>query len=256
LSKPIQWLNQNHASYINRTYGRDGHLFQGRFKSAVIETDTHLHELTRYIHLNPVRAGMAKHPGDYRWSSYREFLGLRKAPPWLSLDATLKRFGKTRKEQRERYRAFVEEPTEVVQNPLRELAYGAVLGTGEFVDWVRRTCLDRRPNANLAHARKALPRIPVETICAVVATAEEQPPESLLAPHTRNNRPRDLALYLARQHSRLGLADLGQHFGGIGASAAGMACKRLEQELARSRALRDKVTAIDNELRQTPDDQQ
>ena len=96
LSKPLQWLNQNHASYINRTYGRDGHLFQGRFKSAVIEADTHLHGLTRYIHLNPVRAGMVKHPGDYRWSSYREILGLRKGPSWLSLDATLKRFVKFR----------------------------------------------------------------------------------------------------------------------------------------------------------------
>ena len=114
LSKPIQWLNQNHASYINRTYGRDGHLFQGRFKNAVIEAETHLHELTRYIHLNPVRAGMVEHPGDYRWSSYRDFLGLRKAPSWLLADVTLKRFGKTRREQRERYRAFVEEPAEVV----------------------------------------------------------------------------------------------------------------------------------------------
>jgi len=248
LSKPVQWLNQTHASYVNRTAGRDGHLFQGRFKSVVVEADAHLHELTRYVHLNPVRARMVKHPADYRWSSYRDYLGLRRVPPWLSTVETLKRFGKTRHQQRERYRQFVEEPPEVVQNPLREMALGAVLGTGEFVEWVSETFLDSDPSPNLAHVRKAFARTPLETVVEVVAEAEQVPPESLRLRGKRGNRPRDLALYLARQHSGRELTELGQYFGQVGPTAAGMACKRIESDLARSRAQRAKVKALSQRI--------
>jgi len=76
LSRAIQWINQNYAAYVNRTYDRVGHLFQGRFKSVLVEEGRHLQELTRYIHLNPVRAGIVEQPADYKWSSYGAYLGL------------------------------------------------------------------------------------------------------------------------------------------------------------------------------------
>ncbi|NCO89877.1 MAG: addiction module toxin RelE, partial [Armatimonadetes bacterium] len=91
-----------------------------------MEAGSHLHELTRYIHLNPVRAGMVEHPADYQWSSYRDSLGLRQAPAWLDVTATLSRFGTTEAKQRQQYREFVERPEEVAQDPLRELQFGAV----------------------------------------------------------------------------------------------------------------------------------
>jgi REP element-mobilizing transposase RayT len=69
LSRAIQWINQQYAAYANRAHSRVGHLFQGRFKSVLIEEDRHLHELTRYIHLNPMRAGIVEDPADYKWSS-------------------------------------------------------------------------------------------------------------------------------------------------------------------------------------------
>jgi len=142
LSRPLHWVNHRSAGYVNRTHHRVGHLFQGRFKSAVSEEQAHLRELTRDIHLTPVRARPVKPPGDYRWSSYRAYLGLRKTPPWLDTVPTLRRVGETQREQGRASREFVERWDEVVQAPRRELAFGAALGTtdkhpGAFASYTR-----------------------------------------------------------------------------------------------------------------------
>lgn len=69
-------VNVSYAMYFNRKYRRCGHLFQDRFKSEVVDDDRYLLELSRYIHLNPVRAGMVRNAADYTWSSYRTYIGL------------------------------------------------------------------------------------------------------------------------------------------------------------------------------------
>jgi putative transposase len=75
-------------------------MFQGRFKSLLVEKDSHLLELSRYVVLNPVRAGLVKCPSDWLWSSYRVTAGIGKAPAFLSVDWMLHQFGKTKKEAR------------------------------------------------------------------------------------------------------------------------------------------------------------
>ena len=70
LGRMIQYVGRHYVPYINRKYGRSGTLWEGRFKAAMIETSAYLLACYRYIELNPVRAGMVRHPGDYRWSSY------------------------------------------------------------------------------------------------------------------------------------------------------------------------------------------
>ncbi len=77
-----------------------GHLFQSRFKSVLVEAEDHLHVLTRYIHMNPVRAGIVRMPEEYRWSSYRDYLGIRQCPKWLDVKQTLEMFGVSEKEQK------------------------------------------------------------------------------------------------------------------------------------------------------------
>ncbi|MBN1425981.1 transposase [Candidatus Fermentibacteria bacterium] len=95
LSRSIQWLNETYASSFNRRHGRSGYLFQGRFHSVVIEAESHLSALTRYIHLNPVRAGLAARPWKYVWSSCRAYLGMEQRPLWLTTSSVLTRFGRT-----------------------------------------------------------------------------------------------------------------------------------------------------------------
>jgi REP element-mobilizing transposase RayT len=74
LSMTMQWLNVSYATYFNRKQDRSGHLFQGRFKAILIDADAYLKHLSRYIHLNPVRAGIINTPRQYHWSSYPSFI--------------------------------------------------------------------------------------------------------------------------------------------------------------------------------------
>ena len=108
LSRAVQWINVSYAVYFNRKYTRSGHLFHGRFKSILVEADEYLKELSRYIHLNPVRAGLVDQPADYPWSSYPMFIGKTSIPDWIETDWLLSQFGKRRKQAIKKYMHFVE----------------------------------------------------------------------------------------------------------------------------------------------------
>jgi REP-associated tyrosine transposase len=107
LSRGMQQLNGRYAQLFNERYGLRGHLFQGRFHSTLIERDEHLLELTRYVVLNPVRAGLCVHPGEWRWSSYRAMTGCTRAPVFLAADWTLGLFGRTPTESKRAFATFV-----------------------------------------------------------------------------------------------------------------------------------------------------
>ncbi len=89
----MQYLNGSYTSYFNRRHRRAGHLFQGRFKGHLVEEEGHFLEVSRYIHLNPVRAKMAARPEAYRWSSYPAYAYNRRCPGWLKTDLLLSQLG-------------------------------------------------------------------------------------------------------------------------------------------------------------------
>ena len=86
LSKGMRQLNGVYTQYSNRRHRRVGHLFQGRYKAILVDGDSYLLELGRYVVLNPVRAGMVKEPGEWPWSSYLAMVGKQPSPPWLETD--------------------------------------------------------------------------------------------------------------------------------------------------------------------------
>lgn len=107
LSRIMQNLSFRYTRWINWRRNRCGHLFQGRFKAVLVDADSYLLELTRYIHLNPVRADMTQLPEEYPWSGHRAYLGLETIP-WLTTDWVLAQFaGKCKRAQSE-YRKFVD----------------------------------------------------------------------------------------------------------------------------------------------------
>ena len=123
LSKLMQHVQFQFARYMNKKYQRVGHLFQGRFGSLPVETDSYFLTVDRYIQLNAVRAGMVAMPEDFRWSSYRErFQPL--TDNWIDHQPALDYFGKDRKTQLEGYRRFTEEgisrPAEMTLDQLRK----------------------------------------------------------------------------------------------------------------------------------------
>src|SRR3972149_5001982 len=108
LSRILQNLSFRYTRWVNWRRKRSGHLFQGRYKAVLVDADAHLHELTRYIHLNPVRAGVVKEPEDYAWSGHRAYLGLETIP-WLTTDWVLSQYSRRLSLARRAYRRFVHE---------------------------------------------------------------------------------------------------------------------------------------------------
>jgi REP element-mobilizing transposase RayT len=107
LSAGMQNLSFRYTRYLNTRLKRVGHVFQGRFKAFLVDQDRYGLTLVRYIHLNPVRAGMVRAPGAYAFSSHRAYLG-REALPWLTNDWVLGQFGSRAAVARARFAAFVE----------------------------------------------------------------------------------------------------------------------------------------------------
>lgn len=96
LAQGMRQLNGVYTQMVNRSHGRVGHVFQGRYKAILVEKDRYLLELARYVVLNPVRAGMVKNVGDWPWSSYPAMIGEAPSPAWLQRDWVLGQFGRQR----------------------------------------------------------------------------------------------------------------------------------------------------------------
>ena len=100
LSGAMRHLNGVYTQRFNRISKTDGPLFRGRYKAQLVEEDCYLLIVSRYIHLNPVKAGLVDHPAKYKWSSYAAYLGLAKVPTWLSVEAIPKYVSIIQKNQR------------------------------------------------------------------------------------------------------------------------------------------------------------
>src|SRR4051812_35961556 len=115
LSLGMHDLESAYVTFFNRRTQRPGPLMQGRFGAVMVESEGHLWELSRYVHLNPFRARLASHPAEYAWCSYRFYLDPREAPAWLDWRTVLADFAGTEGAARLNYRRFVE--TGILQAP-------------------------------------------------------------------------------------------------------------------------------------------
>jgi REP element-mobilizing transposase RayT len=137
LSRGMKWLNGKYAQWFNRRHDRCGHLFQGRFKGFLVEKESYLLELIRYVALNPVRAHMVKRPEDYSWSSYRATAGYETAPPWLTTDWALAPFGRELSMQQSGYRQFVDEGAGIERSPFEDAVGQLFLGSAAWIEKMR-----------------------------------------------------------------------------------------------------------------------
>jgi len=138
LARIIQNISFRYTRWVNWRGGRTGHLFQGRYKAVLVDADSYLLELTRYIHLNPVRSGIVRETENYPWSGHRAYLGLE-AIPWLTTDWVLSMFSNNVKRARQAYGKFVEEGKGIGHQ--REFGWGSeidsrFLGDQIFIDKV------------------------------------------------------------------------------------------------------------------------
>ena len=151
--------NGIYTQSFNRRHKRVGHLFQGRFKAILVERESHLLELCRYIVLNPLRVKGTASAQSWRWSSYRATAGLAAVPEFLSTDWILAQFGNRRAQAQKQYREFVRDGVE--SRPWEELKGQIYLGSEEFIEKhpAPNTDLKEIPRVQLRAAKPSLNRI-------------------------------------------------------------------------------------------------
>lgn len=166
LSKGMRQLNGIYTQASNRRHSRAGHMFQGRFKGILVDKDAYLCELSRYVVLNPVRAGIVSGPEGWRWSSYQATMGLSAAPLWLEVDALLRQFAPDRQAAREQYRRFVLEGLGTrVWEHLRQQIY---LGDEAFVETMQQRSKIHGDALSVPHAQR---RPPAPTLAEIAASS-------------------------------------------------------------------------------------
>jgi len=250
LSRAIQWLNVSCAAYYNHKRDRRGHLFQGRFKSILVDADEYLKHLSRYIHLNPLRAKIIEKAVDYEWSSYPAFSGKAKALRWLSVGWLLAQFGGKRKIAQRRYQQFVETVDyQSLKNPADDVTSGLILGDDEFVKWVKTTFLsNREDDPERPQLKELVHRCSLDRIIELVAEFFGSTKEQILQKGLKYNMAWDMAIYLSKIYSGEQGAQIAHRYGMGSTSAVTMRYKAALKKIKRDRKLGRKIGKIREQI--------
>ena len=236
LCRIIQNLSFRYTKWINWRQNRSGHLFQGRYKAVLVDADVYLLELTRYIHLNPVRAGIVKEPEDYPWSGHRSYLG-REEIPWLTTDWVLSQFSKRESSARRTYGRFIEDGKKGGYQKQYHLGSGTdsrILGDDEFIDQV----LEKEEKKS--RRRVSLDRI-IREVCKSFCLKEG---EFLVSSRDRTlSRARGMAAWLVMEYGIGTLGELSQRTG-RDITTLSSAAKRLQIRSKTDLDLAEKMTKL------------
>jgi len=232
LSRIVLALHSAYAGGFNRRHGRVGHLFQGRYKAFLVERDGYLLTLVRYIHLNPVKAGLVSRPEAYPWSSERFYRGSH-APAWLDRDAVLAMLGTARGMSGIAYRQLMaaDQPSYDAIRPVCAAIKGSAAYVEKVLSW-RPPEPDRR-------------RWTIQRIAECVAASSGVTIDELLRPGQRSfpARLRGMAALIGRSYAGIPLARTARFFG-RDESTAVRAVSRLQAELAENGALKAQVAKV------------
>jgi len=193
LSQGMRQLNGVYTQHFNLAHERVGHVFQGRYKAIIVQKDSYLLELSRYIVLNPVRARMVRSVKDWPWSSYRASCGMTASPEWLSTDWLLSTFAKTRKVAVDRYRDFVAKGKNL-PSPWEHLKNQIFLGDEQFVE-------DMQCKLNINQELSEIPR------------AQRRKVPKPLEYYSNRYKERNEGIIAAYQSGGYSMKAVGDHFG-------------------------------------------
>jgi len=251
LSRGMRHLNGIYTQSFNRRHGRVGHLLQGRFKAILVEKESHLLELSRYVVLNPVRAGMTGTAGQWKWSNYRATGGLGRAPEWLEREWTLEQFSPRRQAER-RYRAFVAEAKGSRYAPWEDLVSQMYLGGEAF----RKNAQAMVAAGTRSREVPRLQRLPARPGLAeiIAATAREFGVSERDLCRRRHSPPRLALAYLARHEGALKLPEFAPTLG-VHDWAASHLATSAERLAGESRRFQQSLRRIQRSLAKVTDSQ-
>jgi len=241
LSKTMHYINASYAIYFNTRTKRIGPIYQGRYKSILIQEDEYIHQLSRYIHLNPVRAGIVKDPTSYRWSSYRYFVLQNTPPKWLRIDFILAMFSTNFKKAKVLYRDFVlsgiGKEKSIILNNTKE---GCILGNNVFFESIKRKFIYQKED----------PEIPVIAQLKKSTTAIFDCIIDMVKEKVRGNAhlQKKVCIYFLRKYTDMTLRGIACYYGNVNYKNVSAIYRRVHKQRMRNETLDELLKQIETSL--------
>jgi hypothetical protein len=202
LSLGMRHLNGIYTQSFNRKHRKSGHVFQGRFKSFVVDKQSYLMALSSYIVLNPVRAKLVKRPEEWRWSSYRAAIGLEQTPKWLDTSFIIGQFEGFDEEARCRYKLFVSEQLNE-KSPFSDVVGQIFLGGKDFVDRMRVKVAEKFNHTEIPREQRHVCRMEMKGLFNDTKTNKERN-EAIIEAHIKHgHKQADIAKHLGLHYTTI-----------------------------------------------------
>ena len=248
ISRTMRHLNGVYTQRYNRLHHCDGQLFRGRYKCILIDADSYLLELVRYIHRNPLESGMVKDLSKYTWSSHTGYLSGLKKWDWLHKNYILSLFAKNKAESIRRYKQFVSKETlEEINHIFGSRNLPAVIGKTSFIDKIKERFFDKETHEEIPDSKSLAPDVDriIGEVCKFYGVTAN---DLLISRRGYFNEPRNVGIYLIRHLRCDKLKDVGDFFGINKNSTISSVDRRLKREMIKDKQIRKNVEALKFEL--------
>ncbi|MGD8522842.1 MAG: transposase [Desulfobacterales bacterium] len=246
LSKAMQWLGVTYTRRVNDKHNRSGHLFQGRFKSIIVQNDAYLMQLSCYIHRNPLRAGVVRRLAGYRWSSYRAYAYGKRRSQWLSTEFILSQFNDP--DRHKAYREKVQHYAKEESRLWEDFRHGMILGSKRFVEKIRKSYMPQAVDRELPQ-QKSLSRqidvVPLLNKAAKILSCDLKRLQGASRISAQDKTNRDLLIYVIWETGLLTNTEIGSLFG-LTYSSVSHSVKAVRLNMQENRQLRDRLSRINS----------
>jgi putative transposase len=243
LSRVMQWFGVTYTRRFNNRHSRTGHLFQGRFKSILVENDAYVVELSCYIHRNPLRVGMVKRLVDYPWSSYPVYAYGRKGPEWLKTDLILGYF--SGEDPRKAYRKKVQAYAGEEKGLWEDFRHGVILGTSQFLDMIKTRYSSGRPHREIPQQRGIVGRAKVEALLKEAFGGRFKKGGRV---YGKEKEKRDLWVFLLWQSGAYTNGEIGEMFG-IGYTAVSHIVKKVKDKMEADQGFQRDYALLNSQIK-------
>ncbi len=248
LARCMRHINGVYTQRFNRSHEEEGQLFCGRYKAVLVEDDSHLLEVLRYIHRNPLKVDTVKSFQDYPWSSHRGYLSMAKKYAWLHKDYLLTMLSEKKSRQKAAYIDFVslDEPEEI-EKFYSQKKLPSILGSDSFKEFLKEKFAHMGFQKEIPES-KIFSTSPKDVILAVCKYYKVSESELLASKRGTTNVPRDMAIYLVRQHCRETLPSVGRYFGIENYSTVSSVIERVKLRKVRNKNVQKEIETIGKKL--------